>query len=483
MVDFKTRNTTLESHTKHRFLSMERHFFFCIFFLIFQLAAGQSQVPVFRLKEDSIKFEKLQLQLAEAFKDRTNRKLLDSLITLQRKMLEKGVIRFRTIYRPSSTFTRYTDLAKLENLKNVTRLTIADYNGKQLPDSIFLCDNLTELEFVNTRIEKISGRASRLSHLRKITLLNNRPSKRLRLSSNVTVETLVIHGDELGRLPTAFRRFKNLRMLNLAQNNLTSFPSVKNCKLLTELILNNNKLTLESLSTRQSISLEELELQFNLIKKVPDAIGSFSGLKKLLLTANQVEEIGTGIAKLQRLEVLSLYRNKLPAIPPALYQLKKLREIDLYYNQIQKLDSRLPEWSNLEILYLANNQLFTLPDNLGSLKRLRELYLHHNRLSSIPSSVGQLDSLKVLRVNHNMLLEIPSTLYNLAAMENLDISSNYIRELNTTIFKYPKLKLITLGPNPWEDSFLAQLPQWAEKLRSRGAIVNLAMPGIETEHK
>lgn len=462
---------------------MKRPLFCFIFLLIFQLAAAQIQVPVFRLKEDSSKFEKLQLQLAEALKDRTNWKLIDSLFALQKKMMETGVIRFRTFYRPSSTFTRYKDLAGLGNLKSVTRLTLTDYKGAQLPDSVFLCHNLIELELVNTRIEKVSGKTSRLRQLRKITLLNNRPSKRLRLAKNVTVETLVIHGDELDRLPSTFRKFKNLRTLDLARNGLNSFPLVKNCKSLTKLILNNNKITLGGLSTRQSSSLEELELQFNLIKKVPDAIGNFSGLKKLLLTSNQVEEIGPGIVKLQKLELLSLYKNKLTAIPPSFYQLKKLREIDLYYNQIQRLDSSLWGWSNLEILYLANNQLFTLPDNLGSLRKLRELYLHHNRLSTVPGSIGQLDSLKVLRVNQNHLLELPSTLSNLSAMENLDISSNDLKELDISIFKYSKLKMITLGSNPWEASFQAQLPQWAEKLRSRGTIVNVALPVGDTEDK
>lgn len=446
-----------------------------LFFLFGSSIFAQNQVPVFATREDSAAYEDINRRFADAMKNPRYTYRIDSLSKAFARIRERA-IGYRTVYRPSSGFTRYDQ--RPADLKTISRLTLVDYRGKNLPDSIYLMTNLTDLELVNTRIKKLPAGLRELASLKRIYILNNRPKGRLRLARNRKIETLVIHDDEVDRRPGSYRRLPALQMLDLSRCNLTRFPDIRGNKQLRRLILNDNRLSLTDLRGELPL-LEELVLTSNAIQQIPANIGNLTGLKKLNLNSNTIEKIAPQIGKLQKLEQLSLYKNNLTSLPPELFALKNLKVIDLYYNQLDQLDPAVINWVNLEILYAANNRLFSLPDNLGRLPQLRELYVHHNRISTLPEALGHLDSLRVLRVNNNLLLELPASLYGLKAIENLDIASNQIQTIHEALFSFPHLRILSLKNNPLDEPSRASVIQWARKaLEQRNVVVHLE--GAET---
>ncbi len=454
---------------------MRKSFLSLLFIVSASCVFAQNQVPIFATKEDSAAYEDINRRFADAMKNPRYTYRIDSLSKAFAMIREKA-IGYRTVYRPSSAFTRYDQ--RPTDLKTVTRLSLADYRGKNLPDSIYLMPNLTDLELVNTRIKKLPAGLRELTSLKRITVLNNRPKGRLRLAKNKKVETLVIHDDEVDKRPRSYRRLPSLQMLDLSRCNLTRFPDIRSNKQLRRLILNDNRLSLTDLKGELPL-LEELVLTSNAIEEVPANIGSFTGLKKLNLNSNKIRKLASEIGKLQQLEQLSLYKNNLTVLPPELFGLKNLKVIDLYYNQLDQLDPAVINWVNLEILYAANNRLFSLPENLGKLTQLRELYVHHNRISTLPETLGNLDSLRVLRVNNNLLLELPASLYRLKSLENLDIASNQIQTIHEALFSFPQLRILSLKNNPLDEPSRASVIQWARKaMEHRNVVVHLE--GAET---
>jgi Leucine-rich repeat (LRR) protein len=142
----------------------------------------------------------------------------------------------------------------------------------------------------------------------------------------------------------------------------------------------------------------------------------------------------------------------------------------LYFNQIERLDARASQWKKLEVLYLSNNKLISLPDNLGELTNLRELYVHNNRLSALPESLGQLTNLKILRVNSNYLPLLPS-IEKLEKLENIDLSNNQLHTFSLNVFKFPKLKIISLLGNQWDEATKQEIRKHAVALENKEVTV------------
>jgi hypothetical protein len=110
---------------------VQKAFFILLFLLSTASGFGQRKVPVFASKKDSADFEKINQQLMDIRQFDAPR--LDSLMTANQRLL-KQAIRFRTIYGPSRGFDLYRLLP--DDLGTVTKLSLSDYKGKRLPDSI-----------------------------------------------------------------------------------------------------------------------------------------------------------------------------------------------------------------------------------------------------------------------------------------------------------------------------------------------------------
>lgn len=441
-----------------------------IFALFWSLSAiAQQQLTIFEKKSDSVAFEGLQSAFQLAMKA-SNRKAMDSLSSLVSRFLQQHPYHIRIVYRPNARYTQYGALAKVTSLDSISKLSVNGRGRRTLPDSIYLLSNLERLELINFKLRKIPRKLFQKTNIKQLTILNNFPTRRLRIAKSNKLTKLTIHGDEDGMLPTRFRHFPRLDTLNLSNNDLTYFPDVARLTSLRFLNLGANKITLEG-KTLLPPNLVSLDLSRNLIKVVPKSIGNAAGLLNLDFANNQIEWLEPGLSRCKSLERLSFYRNKLRSLPPELYELKNLKEIDLYYNELTSIDTSISQWRDLEILYLSNNKLTSIPDQVGRLNHLQELYLHHNRLSTLPQSIAGLKSLLVLRANDNVLIEWPTCVNGLTQLTNLDLSSNRITTLPIDALHFEQIKIIALAKNPWDAATRDALARWLNQLAANGTTV------------
>ena len=118
------------------------------------------------------------------------------------------------------------------------------------------------------------------------------------------IETIVLYNNNLSSLPLSLQKFKNLRVLDISNNHLTTLniDVFLHCPLNT-LIAKNNLLTNSSLPktfASKSGRLRELNLSGNQLTQFPDQIIQLKSIKYLYLNGNRIPTIHKDIWKLQK---------------------------------------------------------------------------------------------------------------------------------------------------------------------------------------
>jgi leucine-rich repeat protein SHOC2 len=207
-----------------------------------------------------------------------------------------------------------------------------------------------------------------------------------------------------GAVPAEVGRLSALRVLSLADNELTSLPA----------------------EIGQLTALERLYIGGNQLTSVPAEIGQLTSLTWLDLGGNQLTSVPVEIVQLTSLTVLGLDSNRLTIVPAEIGQLTSLKELRLYSNKLTSLPAEIGQLTSLEALYLDNNQLTSVPPEIGQLTSLRELYLRRNRLTSVPAEIGQLTSLNWLNLSGNQLTSLPAEIGRLTSLKALWLDNNLV---------------------------------------------------------
>jgi Leucine-rich repeat (LRR) protein len=436
------------------------------------MALGQgTQKPFFKLKADSISYANIQQVFSKwaelRFSDSAERPTqsdYDSLSRIQNELLKKA--EWRWVYAPRKSFTSFADLKSGKvHPDSVTRLSISSFRSSRIPGEVLKCNNLEELELVNTQIDELQEELNSLTKLSSIYLYNNTPSRRLLLGKNDHVNYLRIAGHHPEKLPKSFKNFASLDSLNLNRSMSSRIPNIKNNKELSIVNLVGNNVTLKR--CKGSKTLTHLDLRMNKVAKVPNSISrKYPNLKALSFNANPVKKVKPGLGKLKALEYISFYGNMLSEIPAPVYRLTKLQVIDLFDNRIEFLGPEIKNLQQLKVLYLANNRLYRLPDEIGQLKNLEEVYVYNNRLDTLPASMDNLEKLRILWVNDNFFHTIPATTWRVKNMDYLDASQNFIKKVPDEITQASRLTVLILSGtllNKERDN-----PELFQKLRARG---------------
>jgi Leucine-rich repeat (LRR) protein len=107
-------------------------------------------------------------------------------------------------------------------------------------------------------------------------------------------------------------RLRHLRVLNLADNELTWLPSLRDLADLHTLDLGHNRLT----------------------SVLPPSLVQLTGLRELALRGNAIGDLPAWIRSLRGLRRLDLRSNGLRALPASLAELPELDKLDLRWNDV-----------------------------------------------------------------------------------------------------------------------------------------------------
>ena len=263
------------------FIRPQKGCFLLVIFFLNASANAQESIPVFKTKSDSVAYYSTQHAIRNHNPLAPKLIRMDSLWEVQQRIVRTGILGWKYSYKPDPTFVMLDDVISGKvATKDVKKLSIVNYTERKLPDVVWKCDALEEIELINTTIEKLPKHLNKLNKLHSIEVFNNSPSKRLKLSKNGNVTYLKFRSDQPGKVPVNYKKFKALDSLDLSRNFLTEFPVIDQNKHLRQLMLTDNNITLKNLRIRPNNSLQTLYMRRNKIEILPDAIGNLTALKK-----------------------------------------------------------------------------------------------------------------------------------------------------------------------------------------------------------
>ena len=283
-----------------------------------------------------------------------------------------------------------------------------------------------------------------------------------------------------------FEEFRNLTIIRLTKNDLfqfsgLNFPGKKNV-LAIDLAENN----LSSFPKYLPTSLESLDLRGNKISELhQNEISYLGSLTTLLLARNSIVDIspgafnGLGILRvldlkqtrigslsrdlfepLQKLTHLYLGKNGIRFLKKLSHPLVSLRVLDLSSNDCENVDHPFTEsFPSLQILHLESNNLGKTGFLSGSgeplvsgLTALEKVFISSNNIHHLPELILQDQvSLQFLDVSKNQISGWGPTLFKYTRnLAKLDISCNLISVLTeNNLHDLKNLKELNLKGNPF----------------------------------
>ncbi|KAI8581253.1 hypothetical protein K450DRAFT_233866 [Umbelopsis ramanniana AG] len=261
------------------------------------------------------------------------------------------------------------------------------------------------------------------------------------------VKELDVSRNHIANLPANITLFASqLRILNLSNNLLTSFPQeILAFRNLEVLMLSQNKIS--------GPMPEELPLL------IPN-------LKTLRISANLITELPATISNWRKMKSLVLGSvfggNLIESIPEDCISAMPLEELDLSHNQLKSLPEDFAEGANLMVnLNLSDNQLETLPRSIGLFRNLKSLNLSKNHLTSLPIDLVNLDNLDILDVSENLLCILPGDILEFMRKTTLMITGNPLSRPGTC-----DLKALDTAPDNSYMKIIRKMSQRAVATRS-----------------
>ncbi|NXV14158.1 MFHA1 protein, partial [Cepphus grylle] len=270
------------------------------------------------------------------------------------------------------------------------------------------------------------------------------------------LRVLSLRRNRLGRLPAAaLRHLGRLAELDLSHNRLRGLGdggALAGLRGLRKLSLSHNELGAEGPGLPPRLAelgrLEELDLSFNRLRRLPEGLGHLRHLRALDVDHNLLPSFPTPLLELAALEELDCSGNRhLGALPEGIAALHRLKILWLSGTGLAALPEGLCQLSALESLMLDGNRLRALPAGFGSLQRLKMLNLSSNLLGEFPAAILALPSLEELYLSRNQLTLLPPRLCQLRQLRALWLDNNHIRYLPDSIVLLHSLEELVLQGN------------------------------------
>ncbi|XP_063801559.1 PH domain leucine-rich repeat-containing protein phosphatase 2 isoform X2 [Pseudophryne corroboree] len=379
----------------------------------------------------------------------------------------------------------------LEGINSVTHLDVRD---NQLAELDLSC--LGSLEQLHCQRNQLKELTLCAISLRAVYANSNRLTSVNVYLVPAVLATLDLSRNCLTAVPEWVCAAKKLEALDLSWNLLTELPlRIMCCPNLRKLLLGHNQLKCLPCPL-DSVPLETLNVQHNLLRHLPDTLFTVAlNLRFLNASANVLESLPSmcsGEESGSQLYVLYLTNNKLTdQYVPFLTLHTNLRVLHLAYNLLDTFPaSKLSKLENLEELDLSGNRLKSIPSTVSYCKHLHTLIAHSNCISVFPE-IFNLPHIQLVDLSCNSLMEIPAPDTLPPALHELDLKGNrdlvLDHQLHDIYSHIPVLKIdrkpllnadLTAPSIPWNHG-LAELSGQRNKLCVSSLAMSDFADGVE----
>ena len=385
--------------------------------------------------------------------------------------------------------------AAIGALERLRLLDVRNNLLQALPESLGFLTALTRLRVSGNRLLALPAAWDALGSLAEVDAEENAlaevPPTLFELTA---LTTLLLASNQLAQLPLALAKATALRKLTLSDNALSRLPlSLRTLTQLRDFSATGNagidlpppSVVAKGLPAIQSflhkvhstMPTRKLDLSGYELTRIPDFVGSLTGLTSLTVSANDIDSLDGCLPLVGSLTALSALQNRISAIPVAIggsTLLKELRldpgvwedaggQLGLSSSQaVRALFARLLHAQATARLDLSGLGFQELPAWYGAVDlwrlvaEIRELVASNNAIQSL-APIGCATKLERLDLSSNKLepQELDLCLTSLTNLTVLNLSSNEMNAIPASIRQLARLKelyvsdcgLISLGAN------------------------------------
>lgn len=313
--------------------------------------------------------------------------------------------------------------SEVQSADMIRRLDLSGRSITVLPDEFGLLSDLVALNLSGNALETLPDTLETLTSLSNLDIRRNHLKALPGVIAKWPLRSLNASSNDIEDA-TALRSSKELRVLDLNSNSLTSFAGC----LSEENTLRTLNLSLNYLSDMDSVyplleHVERLNLSSNVLKAITDSIGELDELVEIDLSDNQialiseeffalsVEEVDLSSNALERLhlhglsdlEVMSIDANMLTELSMSDDFAPYLREFSCDGCGLDTLV--LPASAALESLCYSSNELSVIPEEIGRYTKLSQLDIDGNNIVDLPNAISNMTRLQTLYLGENPLSE------------------------------------------------------------------------------
>ena len=231
-------------------------------------------------------------------------------------------------------------------------------------------------------------------------------------------------GNNLENLPDELIQLKNLELLDVSFNNLSSLQGkfLQNFAQLQFLDIKCNRLS----TLPKELSLCKRLLVLNAFKNEihtlhPETFSGMSSIDQIDVSRNFLTAVPTALfTQCTQMTNLKLSGNRLKDIPQEIEMLRNLKRLNLSRNKLSKIPAGCANLPSLVDLDISNNLITHIPPkSLAGCVKLKELTLRANAIQHVPADYGLLVELEVLDIRGTKVAVIPAEYGNLYSLREL----------------------------------------------------------------
>lgn len=371
---------------------------------------------------------------------------------------------------PEKTIKKHT--TSVDTVLDLSRCNL--YEIPMIEENI---DILTEIDISYNKINELDPILMRAKNLKVLNLSDNQLRNIPEQLSTAFKHLRYINVSHnlMSEIPAFFNaNFTNLHTIDLSNNPISKIldGTITELVSLKELRLNACNLNFLPANIARLVNLESLELRENYLESLPPSIKMLTKLKLLDIGRNNFEELPAELGYLFNIQELIVDENNLMDLS-VVAELINLRHLDICNNNLMSFPEEITKCSLLETLYCDGNEFEMLPDSIGNLQSLQRLNLNYVRLKYLTNAIGSCQSLQELNIHENLLEYLPSSIGFLRNLQILVAYDNRLIQLPNELASCIQLTLLNVANNK-----LQRLPEnigYLKKLRSLNVIGNYLM--------